>query len=338
MKKLKIFVVFAGLASSAIAQQDKQFSMFNESPVYLNPATAGFAPGQLQLFTNFRMQWLTASDNPFRTISAASDFRLFDQGNFVGTGITFYNDVAGNGQYQINEVTIPINYAIQIGKDQHLSLGIQPAWYGRTLLSSDLTWDNQWTGTQFNQDIASQEAIFGQNLTISKFDFSAGMYWYAHLNEQTKVTMGLAGHHLTKQRVNFLNDDDRLYRKLTWHGSVEYKQENSNLTVIPAWYGFWQGPNLSFVGGSNFRLLLRQASRHTGYFEEITGSMGAYYRFGDALIFNMIFDLSGFAIGGSYDLNVSNLNAATKGVGGFEVFLRYRARFGGRSLANPSIH
>jgi len=338
MKKLHVFILTVGLATGAIAQQDKQFSMFNESPIYMNPATAGFAPGQLQLFTNFRMQWLTASDNPFRTISAAADFRLFDQGNFMGTGITFYNDVAGDGKYQINEVTVPINYAIQIGKDQHLSLGIQPAWYGRTLLSSDLTWDNQWTGTQFNQDIASQEAIFGQNLTISKFDLSAGMYWYAHLNEQTKITMGLAGHHLTKQRINFLSDDDKLYRKLTWHGSVEYKQENSNLTVIPAWYGFWQGPNLSFVGGSNFRFLLRQASRHTGYFDEITGSLGGYYRFGDALIFNMIIDLSGFAIGGSYDLNVSNLNVATKGVGGFEVFLRYRARFGGRSLANPSIH
>jgi type IX secretion system PorP/SprF family membrane protein len=338
MKKLSLFILSAGLALGANAQQDKHFSMFAESPIYMNPATAGFAPGALQLFTNFKMQWLTISDNPYRTISAAADWRMFDDGNFMGAGITFFNDVAGDGQYQINEVTIPLNYAVQIGKDNFLAVGLQPAWYSRTLLSSNLTWDNQWTGTQFSDEISSNESIFGQNLTISKFDVSAGIHWYAYLNKTTKMSMGLAGHHLTKQKINFLGEDDKLFRKLTFHGQFDIKQENSNLSIVPAWYGFWQGPNLEFVAGSNFRYLLRGASRHTGYFNEITGSLGTYYRFGDALIFNLIFDLSGFAFGGSYDLNVSNLNSATNGVGGFEVFLRYRANFGGRSLANPSIH
>ncbi|MEO9532363.1 MAG: PorP/SprF family type IX secretion system membrane protein [Crocinitomicaceae bacterium] len=338
MKKFNLIILALGLSIGANAQQDKHFSMFAESPVYLNPAAAGFAPGALQLFTNFRMQWLTVSDNPYRTISASADWRMFDQGNFMGAGINFYNDVAGDGKYSINEVTVPINYAIEIAKDNHLAVGLQPAWYSRTLLSSDLTWDNQWMGTSFNQSIASNEAIFGQNLTVSKFDLAAGVYWYAHLSKQFKISMGLAGHHLTKQKINFLTDDDKLFRKLTFHGQAEYRQTNSNVTIVPAMYGFLQGPNMELTLGSNFRFLLKEASRHTGYFEEISLSTGAYLRVGDALIFNTILDLSGFGIGAAFDLNVSSLNVATNGVGGFEVFLRYRANFGGRSLANPSIH
>lgn len=338
MKKILIGIFAFSLATGANAQQDKHFSMFSESPVYMNPAAAGFFPGKMQLFTNFRMQWLTVSDNPYRTISASMDWRMFDQGNFMGAGINFYNDVAGDGQYMVNEVTVPINYAIEVAKDNHVAIGIQPAWYSRTLLSSDLTWDNQWTGTSFNTGLSSGENIFGQNLNINKFDLSAGFYWYAHLSKKTKISLGIAGHHLTKQKIQFLNDDDKLFRKLTVHGQMAFKQTNSNLTIMPAFFGFVQGPNMSMTLGSNFRYLLRGSSRVTGYFEEIALSFGTYYRFGDAAIANLIFDISGFSVGAAYDFNLSNLSKATGGVGGFEVFLRYRINGGGRGLGNPSIH
>ena len=52
MKKLSLFILAAGMTFGSNAQQDKHFSMFAESPIYMNPATAGFAPGALQLFTN----------------------------------------------------------------------------------------------------------------------------------------------------------------------------------------------------------------------------------------------------------------------------------------------
>ena len=169
------------------------------------------------------------------------------------------------------------------------------------------------------------------------------MYLWAPILAQSAarwapLSFGLAGHHLTKQKIQFLGSEDRLFRKLTLHGQIDYTQTNSSLTVSPAFFGFVQGPNKELTLGSNFKYLLRGASIHTGYFNEVTLSFGTYYRLGDALIFNTIFDISGFAIGAAYDLNVSNLNSATNGVGGFEVFLRYRTNFGGRSLANPSIH
>jgi type IX secretion system PorP/SprF family membrane protein len=335
--KIALTTVLVVVSSLGLTQQDKHFSMFAESPVYLNPATAGFFPGRMQLFTNFRMQWLTVSDNPYRTISASVDGRLFDTGNFLGTGINFFNDVSGDAQFMINEVTIPVNYAIMIAKDNHLSVGLQGGWYSRTLQSGGVTWDNQWNGVSFDQGIPSQEAVINGG-SISKFDLAAGIHWYAHLNSTTKISLGIAGHHLTKQRIQFYTDDDRLFRKLTMHGQLEFRQTNSNLSVIPAFYGFIQGPNKSLVLGSNFRYVLQGASRTTGYFNEMALSFGLYYRVGDAAIANIMFDLSGFSIGASYDANLSGLSPSTNGVGGFEVFLRHRLQFGNRGLGNPSIH
>ena len=339
MKKAVIAIFALSVAINSTAQQDKHFSMFAESPVYLNPAAAGFSPGQLQMFTNFRMQWSTVSDNPFRTISASLDWRMMDRGSFMGMGVNFYNDVAGNGQYMINEVTVPINYAIQIAKDNHIAIGLQPAWYSRTLLNSGFTWDNQWTGAQFDQSIQSGEALFSQpNLSVNKFDLTAGVFWYAHLNKEVRISLGVAGHHLTKQKINILTDDDRLFRKLDVYGQMAIHKTNSNVTIMPAFYGFVQGSNMELTLGSNFRFLLRGASQVTGYWNEMAISFGTYYRIGDAAIANMIFDISGFSVGASYDFNISGLTPATNGVGGFEVFLRYRMNFQRRGLGNPSIH
>lgn len=335
---IKFFALALGISTSALSQQDKHFSMFAESPVYMNPAAAGFFPGNMQLFTNFRMQWLPVSTTAYRTISASTDWRLFDKGSFMGMGVNFYNDFSGDSKYMVNEVTFPLNYAIEIAKDNHFAIGLQPAWYQRTVLNENLTWDNQWTGTDFNTTYNSNEVLLNENMNLSKFDISAGAYWYAHVSRYTKLSFGLAGSHLTKQRINFMSEDSRLFRKLTLHGQMEFKQQNSNLTIIPAFYGFLQGPNKELTLGSNFRYLLRGSSRVTGYFEEISLSFGAYYRLGDAILANVIFDIAGFSVGAGYDLNVSKLTVASKGFGGFEVFLRYRARFGTGGLGNPSIH
>ncbi|MCH2233226.1 MAG: PorP/SprF family type IX secretion system membrane protein [Crocinitomicaceae bacterium] len=339
MKKLVLIGLFAGLYTSVNAQADKHFSMFAETPVSLNPAAAGMHPGAIQLFTNFRMQWLTASDNPFRTIAASAEGRFFDQGNgHLGTGVAFYNDLAGDGLYQVNEVRIPINYAISLSRTQYLSIGIQPGFYQRTLTSDNLTWESQWTGIAFNTATEANEALLNENLNVSLFDMGAGIYWFGDISKNTKITLGLSGQHLTKQDLNFFGNEDELFRKLTFHGQAEFKRQNSNLSYVPAFYTFFQGPNREFIFGSNFKYQLRGASIHTGYFDEVSLSFGAYYRVGDALMANVIFDMAGFSVGAAYDLNISGLTVATNGVGAMEFFLRYRLNFGGRSLANPRIH
>lgn len=339
---MKKIIVCLGLfligTHSSFSQQDQHFSMFNESIVYLNPATAGFAQGDLQLFTNFRQQWGMVSDDPYRTISASADWSMFDNGgNFMGGGINFLNDVAGVSKYQTNIIAMPLNYAIQLDRKNVLSIGIQPAFYQRAIKNEAISWDAQWNGTTFDKTLDNNELLMSQNFTTSRFDIGAGIYWEGYLSRTSKLMMGISGQHLTKQRINFTGDETRLYRKLTFHGQGEFRGEYSGITIMPGFMMFLQGPNKEITVGSNFKFLLKSGSRSTSYFEEITFSLGTYFRVQDALVINGILDLAGFGIGAGYDLNVSKLSIATKGVGGMEFFLRYRILFGKRDLGNLRV-
>lgn len=337
-KLILIVIVALGLSTKVNAQQDQHFSMFAESPLFLNPASAGFTEGDLRLFTNYRMQWMTVSDHPYQTISASADGRLFDQGgNFMGIGLSFNKEKAGTGAYETNVMSIPINYALMLGEENYLSFGLQPGFYQRTLRNAQLNWGNQWTGTEYNQAISSGELVLSQNYNVSRFDIGAGIYWDARIKKNAKISLGLSGSHLTKEQINFTSDESRLYRKVTIHGRGEFRRPNSNLTVMPTFAAFLQGPNKEVIVGSNYKFLLKSASLSTSYFEEVSLSIGTYFRVQDAIVLNAIFNFSGLSVGASYDMNISNLSTASKGVGGMEFFLRYQIQFGTRDLRNNRV-
>lgn len=325
-------------ALSTFSQQDQHFSMFNESTVLINPATAGFSEGDLQLFTNFRQQWGLVSDQPYRTISASADWSMLDNGgSFMGAGVNFINDVAGVSKYQTNVISIPVNYAIQIDQKNFFSIGLQPGFYQRVLKNEDISWDSQWNGTYYDKSLNNNESLLTQNFNTSRFDIGAGIYWEGYFSKTAKLSLGLSGQHLTKQRINFTGDETRLYRKLTFHGQGEFKRENSGVTIMPGFVAFLQGPNKEITVGSSYRFILKSASRTTSYFDEVTFTLGTYFRVGDAILVNGVLDMAGFSIGAGYDINISKLSLASKGVGGMEFFLRYRIQFGTGDLGNIRV-
>jgi hypothetical protein len=67
-------------------------------------------------------------------------------------------------------------------------------------------------------------------------------------------------------------------------------------------------------------------------------TLGSYLRVNDAIIATAQLEMHTLAFGASYDLNVSRLNIASKGVGAMEFFIRYRLNYEGRTLADPTIH
>ncbi len=337
-KKLLILGLGLGIFCSSFGQQDQHFSMFTESPVFLNPATAGFSPEQLQLFSNFRLQWSAVSDNPHKSTSASADWKFRNEGgNFVGAGVNFYNDAAGSTNFQTNTVTVPINYALQIDESSFLSFGLQPGFYQRVVKNQNINWDSQWNGVAFDQSLNSNEVLLSQNANVSRFDIGAGIYLDGLVKENARIKIGISGQHLTRQRVNFTNEDTRLFRRLNVHGSAELKRENTNVTILPAFAAFIQGPNSELIFGSGFRFVLKGASRSTSYFDEVKLTLGSYFRVGDAFIVTAGLDLSKLSFGVSYDANASDLTTATRGIGAVETFLRYRIEFGTRSLSNIRV-
>jgi len=334
----KIFTIGLGLGLmySASAQQDKHFSMFSETKVLTNPATAGFFEGDYQLFTNYRNQWSGVSENPFNTISASFDTR-FEAGNgFIGTGINFYNDKSGDAKYAVTQITVPIDYAIKINRTNKLSFGLAPSFYQRSLKGTNVSWDNQWTGIDFNTSVPSGEVIPNENLSVGKFDLSAGLYWHGSFSKMSWMSIGVAAHHLTKQKINYFSIDDGLYRKVSFSAYGNFGQTNSNFTLRPNITSFIQGPNKMLLIGSGFDFMIKGNSRSTGYNKRTSIEFGLYTRVKDAIIINTMFHMAGLTVGASFDFNTFSLGKATGSVGAMEFLLTYKLH-NPRGLGAPSI-
>ena len=328
--------IILGCVASVTAQQDKHFSMFSTSKVQSNPAAAGFFDGDYQLFTNYRNQWSAVSDNPFNTISASFDTK-FDAGNgFIGTGINFYNDVSGDARYTVNQITVPITYAIELNRENNLSIGLAPSFYQRSISSTNVSWDNQWTGVDFNTSMSNGESVPNENLSVGKFDLNAGVFWQGRFSKYSWLSVGVSAQHLTKQKINYFTVDNGLYRKLLVSAHGNFSQNNSNFTLKPNAMMFFQGPNKMFILGSGFDFLLKGNSLHTAYNRRTSIEFGVYARVMDALVVNTLFHMAGFTVGASVDLNTSTLNQASGGFGAMEFLLAYRFS-NSRGLGAPSI-
>ncbi len=339
MKKVIHFLVlFFVCASISHAQQDKHYSMFFASPSQLNAGAAGHFEGDVQLFTNFRSQWFSISQNPFRSFSGSVDGRLFEErlyGSFIGAGMNIYNDQSGDGQFRVNIISFPVNYSIQLNKTSHLALGIQPAYYSQTFNESTLYFDSQWQGDGFNTAVSSGENL--GILNVNKFDLSSGLYYSNKPKKNLSYKFGVAGNHLTKQRIGFYSLNEKLYRNVTLFGQLDYSRPNSLLTFHPAIFAFFQGPNRELTFGSNFEFQLKPPSIHTMYFDGQSISIGTYYRTGDAFIANLIYNAGSLSVGIGYDMNLSGLTVASNGKGAFEMFLSFKPEFR-RGFGSPRIN
>jgi hypothetical protein len=96
------------------------------------------------------------------------------------------------------------------------------------------------------------------------------------------------------------------------------------VTMVPSLLIMVQGPNRELNLGTMVRYKFEIGSRYTGYYKASYGYLGAYYRYGDAIIlYARINYKSQFNLGISYDINVSKLVAASHARGGFEISLLY---------------
>ena len=82
-------------------------------------------------------------------------------------------------------------------------------------------------------------------------------------------------------------------------------------------------PLYEIISGGMFRHTIKEESKYTGLMKEIAVLIGAYYRVGDAVIPSFMFEISNFALGISYDINVSSLKEASNGAGAMEISFRY---------------
>jgi type IX secretion system PorP/SprF family membrane protein len=326
--------------------QDIHFSQLTQSPLTTNPALAGtgrFMRANMQ----FRTQWAAVTTS-YKTMAASLDIKSKNKwgkqiskkdkarhpgDNGFGWGVNLFNDNTGGGKINTFQLDGSLAYQICLNENKMIALGFQGGMLQRTLRSDPFHWGNQYDPLSvngYNTSLAADPAAINADDNFIVPDLGVGgVYTYRQDerkmpgSDQRELTIGAALFHVNMPRYSFLSSNERLYQRLVLHANALIGIENTNLAIAPSATIQRQGPNQEIVLGSLFRYTIKEDSKYTGYVKSTFISAGGYYRNRDAIILAGLLEFSNYAVGLSYDINVSSLSRASSGRGGVEFTFRY---------------
>lgn len=325
-----IFFSFAFLFGLSVKGQDIHFSQMRYSQLNVNPALAG-AEQSLQAVANFREQWNSVAE-PFTTIAATVDLRIREQqsrNGFLALGVNFFNDVAGDVRMTTTSASLSLAYHLYVGDKSTIGAALQGGYGQRGISNPEGTWASQFVGSGFDRDMVSGESF--QASSFSHFDVGGGIVYrysrndgYMQGNDHFDLSTGLAVYHANRPNNSFLaNGTDDLAMRFSGFAHANLGIGASNFSLLPALYYNRQGGHQEFLGGTYARILLREASKRTGFLEAFSMSYGLFYRLKDAFVAKFMLEYSNYSLGMSYDFNASGLTAVSQGRGGMEFFIRF---------------
>lgn len=328
MKKYSLTILLFS-AFTMMKAQDIHFSMFNYSPMTLNPANAG-AEDEIRANLNFRNQWKTVA-SPFVTMAGSYDMKISGIGNgFLSGGLNFYNDKAGDSKMGITQANLSLAYHLKVADGQTIGLGLMTGYAQRSLTTSALTWGNQYDGMNYNSGILSTEPNQG-NFTKSFLDLGTGIVYtfstgerYSSANDFMSFNVGFSAMHVHTPNISFYGtEQDLLFRKFVFHANGLIGIPNSRISFNPGVMTAFQGGAREILFGSNVRIRIQEDSKYTGIITGASISFGAWYRNKDAVSLTTILQFGGYTLAFAYDVNTSSLKEASNGKGGFELALRF---------------
>lgn len=324
MKPIKGMLLYALLFTAVTAgAQDLHFSQIFETPLLRNPSLAGLFNGDVRIQSVYRNQWNSVT-TPYQTTSLSGEYKkqISDGEDFLTIGGQIVYDKAGTIALSSTHVLPAINYhkSLSSYKNIYFSLGFAGGLVQRRFDRSKMTTNNQFDGTGYNGGIADGETMASPS--YSYFDGSVGMSLNAQIgeNENDNFFIGLAYHHFNKaKKISFYEDvKETMTPKWVGSGGIRFSMNNSSFFTLQADYSS-QGKHTEIVGGVLYSLKLSEDEENRYLFHA-----GAYMRWKDAIIPVAKLEFKPFAVGISYDANISQLKSASNGQGGFEVSLTYQ--------------
>ncbi len=322
---LKRIYIILFLSIGFAHAQDIHFSQFYESPLLLNPAAAGASNTDFRFVVNYKNQWKSVI-SPFKTTAIAFDARAYlnkkKKGNHIGYGFSMYNDKAGVSKVTTNQFNIDLAYHVYFTRSSSLSAGVKAGFFQRSINTTELKWDKQYDGKNYDASLPTGESAVFQS--FMKFDLAAGLlYKYYSRANGARFELGGSMAHITKPKISFYSKDPSLNFKYIGHMNAQLKAGESTL-FLPAVLYALQGKHQEITFGGSFKFLVGQSTREKVILNTFTlfssaFQFGAYYRVKDAVIFTAGMDYKhNMTFGVSYDVNVSKLNQASKHRGGLE--------------------
>lgn len=296
--------------------QDLHFSQFMNAPLMTNPANTGFIPeADYRIGIQYRSQW-TSIPVPYRTSGMFADFQLFRnrfENGWMGAGMLVLNDRAGRGNLRSNKVYGSVAWHQMIGYSSLLSAGFNAGYVSKRIDLSKFTFDNQWNGKFFDATSLNGEQFLNNN-ALSYFDLQAGLNYAYFPDENQYFNGGISVHHINEPRETFFSgSNNKIPRRYTGFLNGIFKL-NEDWIINPGGYFSLQAKAYEFVaGGSAAYNLTGDGSR------VVLG--GLYYRWGDAAIAMVGYEMQNIRFTFTYDATVSSLARFNNSYGAWEFSL-----------------
>jgi len=326
--RYKIFITFLLCMGSIAHAQDLHFSQYFNAPMLQSPANTALMPeSDYRAGINYRTQW-GAIPVPFNTFSAYADMQVMrnrNLTNWMGVGVVFFSDRAGDGNLALTKGMANIAYHIQLDDANMLSVGLCGGYAQRSIDIGKLTFDVQWDGFKFNRD-----KINGESNTVAKsgyMDLGAGLNYAWFPNDATYIKFGAGLMHINQPKESLLkNADNKIGMRPTAMVDALLKLNTGWIANPSVYYTFQRGAS-ELLFGSQFSCNVSPSERKPNSLY-----MGAYYRLGDAVIALAGFEWQQIRVVGTYDITVSSLSNANGGNGAFEISVSYQGLFGAGSI------
>ncbi|MFM2359979.1 MAG: hypothetical protein RLY16_1972 [Bacteroidota bacterium] len=319
-----VCMILLSVSAFQAKSQDIHFSQFFETPLLRNPSLAGLFTGDIRVQAVYRTQWGSITV-PYQTTSLNGEVKLpVGKGeDYLTVGGQILYDKAGTVAMTTTQVLPAVNYHKSLSgeRNMYLSLGFMGGIVQRRLDRSKMTTNSQFDGTSYNSSLSDGESF--TNNGFSYFDGSAGMSFNTQLgdNPDNNVFVGVAYHHFNKPtNLSFYsNNAVTLLPKWVYSAGARLGASEYSYVTFHADY-VQQGPHTQMIGGAMYTYKLDDDVEDPKYLIHA----GGFLRLKDAFIPMAKLDIRPLSISASYDANISQLSAATRGRGGFEMAITYQ--------------
>lgn len=318
MRKILVFACSL-LLCHIIRAQDPHFSQFFASPLTLNPAFTGKFDGQLRLAANHRDQW-PSIPKAYVTTSVSVDFSILKdripKGDVFGIGISGLSDQSADAALKLNYGSLSLSYHKALDEDGYntIGAGFQATYSSAILDFTKLTFEDQLTQNGFTG--TTQESLSnGSNQNY--MDVNAGILYSGSSDGTNNYYLGASVYHINRPNLSFIDKVWTLSPRLTIHGGGSFPLTDMLTINTSAIHQVQNKASETLIGAALSANLNSDTENPSSVY------VGSWIRFKDAIIPYVGIEVGGLRIGASYDINTSNLKAATLSRGGSEFSLIY---------------
>lgn len=317
-KFLACSVIAVLLYTENISAQGMHFSQYYNAPMLLNPAnTALMNDNDFRVGANYRNQWAKIPV-PYQTMSGYADFQALREKNitnWMGIGLAFFNDKAGDGELQLTQFQGTLAYHVQMGEQNMISAGLSGAYVQRSVDFSKLSFDMQWDGFKFDPGISNGEKSGTANTKFIDVGAGINFVFFPGENSFLKISVGAA--HLNQPTETFYGGSNKVNVRPTTNVDA-LLPFSETFSLNPSVYYTTQNGAYELIYGTLMVAYL-------GGDKEGTTSLvlGAFHRWNEAVIGAFGLQWGGVRFMANYDFTVSKLSNANKSNGALEFGIVY---------------